>query len=47
MKMFIGIMVHSVNDLWLANAALQWQLTRITFSADDLEEWEQKWAVMQ
>lgn len=38
---FIRIMVCSVIDLWLANAALQWQLTRITFSADKLEEQEQ------
>lgn len=33
-------MVSSVIDLWLGNAALQWQLTRITFfPADELEEW--------
>lgn len=38
---FITTVVCSVIDLWLANAALQWQLTRITFSADELEEQEE------
>ncbi len=28
---FIRMLVCSVIDLWLGNAALQWQLTRITF----------------
>lgn len=44
---FFRTVVRSVIDLWLANAALQWQLTRITFSADELEVREEKWTVTQ
>ena len=42
---FIRTLTCSVIDLWLGNAALQWQLTRITFfsssssSADEQEDW--------
>lgn len=41
---FIRTLTCCVIDLWLGNAALQWQLTRITFfsssssSADEQEE---------